>query len=183
MRFRDHSGISLTICKQSAPRPRQITTPTPRHLIFTGRMLFLVPKQRCSKHWRTIIRSTVMALLPGTCQFGRGLCWAGRWRRDSWAAHTCDNPTAAALHWPPTTPSLSGCPARTVQHDRIRPATGLPVAPRESAWVFVAVSNSIVPPPAESLWLIAIMVSPFFESPIFLAIVWTHDVIHGTGST
>jgi len=34
MRFQDHSGISWTICKQSAPRPRQITTPTPRHLIF-----------------------------------------------------------------------------------------------------------------------------------------------------
>ena len=28
------SGISWTICKQSAPRSRQITTPTPRHSIF-----------------------------------------------------------------------------------------------------------------------------------------------------
>jgi len=34
------SGISWTICKQSAPRSRQITTPTPHHSIFTGRMLF-----------------------------------------------------------------------------------------------------------------------------------------------
>ena len=31
----------LTICKQSAPRFRQITTPAPHHSIFTGRVLFL----------------------------------------------------------------------------------------------------------------------------------------------
>ena len=41
------SGISWTICKQSAPRSRQITTPTPHRSIFTGRMLFLVPNQQC----------------------------------------------------------------------------------------------------------------------------------------
>jgi len=41
------SGISWTICKQSAPRSRQITTPTPHHSIFTGRMLFLMPNQQC----------------------------------------------------------------------------------------------------------------------------------------
>jgi len=34
-----YSGISWTICKQSAPRSRQTTTPTPHHSIFTGRML------------------------------------------------------------------------------------------------------------------------------------------------
>jgi len=37
------AGISWTICKQSAPRSRQTTTPTPHHSIFTGRKLFLVP--------------------------------------------------------------------------------------------------------------------------------------------
>jgi len=31
--------------KQSAPRSRQ--TPTPHHLIFTDRMLFLAPNQQC----------------------------------------------------------------------------------------------------------------------------------------
>ena len=41
------SGISWTICKQSAPRPGQITTPTPYHSIFTGRVLFLTPNQQC----------------------------------------------------------------------------------------------------------------------------------------
>jgi len=41
--FWDGSGISWTICKQSARRSRQITTPTPHHSIFTGWMLFLMP--------------------------------------------------------------------------------------------------------------------------------------------
>ena len=43
------SGISWTICKQSAPHSRQITTP---HLItqfFTGLMLFLAPNQQCQR--------------------------------------------------------------------------------------------------------------------------------------
>jgi len=43
MGFGDGSGISWTICKQSALRSRQMTTPTPHHPIFTGRMLFLTP--------------------------------------------------------------------------------------------------------------------------------------------
>jgi len=41
------SGISWTIHKQSAPHSIQITTPTPHHSIFTGRMLFLMPNQQC----------------------------------------------------------------------------------------------------------------------------------------
>ena len=41
------SSISWTICKQSAPRSRKITTPTPHHPIFTGRMLLLMPNQQC----------------------------------------------------------------------------------------------------------------------------------------
>jgi len=36
-----------TICKQSALRCRQITTPAPHHSIFTIRMLFLMPNQHC----------------------------------------------------------------------------------------------------------------------------------------
>ena len=44
----DSSGISWTICKQSAPHSRQITTPTPHHSIFTSWMLFLTPNQQCS---------------------------------------------------------------------------------------------------------------------------------------
>ena len=46
----DGSGISWTICKRSAPRSRQITTPTPHHSIFTGRTLFLMPKQQCQSN-------------------------------------------------------------------------------------------------------------------------------------
>ena len=41
------SGISWNICKQSAPRSRQITTPTSYHSIFAGQMLFLMPNQQC----------------------------------------------------------------------------------------------------------------------------------------
>jgi len=41
------SSISWTICKQSAPRSRQTTTPTPHHSIFTDWMLFLTPNQQC----------------------------------------------------------------------------------------------------------------------------------------
>jgi len=39
--------ISWTICKQSAPRYREITAPTPHHLIFTGWLLFLKTNQQC----------------------------------------------------------------------------------------------------------------------------------------
>ena len=38
-------GISWTTCKQYAPCSRQITILEPHHSIFTGRMLFLMPKQ------------------------------------------------------------------------------------------------------------------------------------------
>jgi len=41
------SGISWTICKQSAPHSRQTTTPAPHHSIFTGHMLFLTLSQQC----------------------------------------------------------------------------------------------------------------------------------------
>ena len=44
------SGISWTICKHSAPRSRQITTPTPHHLIFIGWMLFIMPCQHCQNN-------------------------------------------------------------------------------------------------------------------------------------
>ena len=43
----DGSGISWTICKQYAPRSRQITTPTPHHPIFAGQVLFLTTNQQC----------------------------------------------------------------------------------------------------------------------------------------
>ena len=48
MGFWNGSGISGTICKQSAPHSRQITTcaPTPHHSIFTGWMLFTTTNQQ-----------------------------------------------------------------------------------------------------------------------------------------
>jgi len=48
MEFWHGSGISWTIkCKQSDPHSREITSPTFRHTIFTGRKLFLTPGQQC----------------------------------------------------------------------------------------------------------------------------------------
>jgi len=40
MGFGGGNGIHWTMCKQSAPHSRQITTPTPHHSIFIGRMIF-----------------------------------------------------------------------------------------------------------------------------------------------
>jgi len=37
----------LDCVQESAPRSRQITTPTPHHSIFTDWTLFLMPKQQC----------------------------------------------------------------------------------------------------------------------------------------
>ena len=45
--FGDGSGISWTICKQSAPLFRQIITSTLHPSIFTDWMLFLMPNQQC----------------------------------------------------------------------------------------------------------------------------------------
>ena len=56
MGFWDGGSISWTICKQSAPRSSQITTPTPHHSIFTGRLLFLAPNQQCQSTKGTIAR-------------------------------------------------------------------------------------------------------------------------------
>jgi len=38
------------ISKQSTPRSRQTTTPTPHQSILTGWMLFLTPSQQCQSH-------------------------------------------------------------------------------------------------------------------------------------
>jgi len=57
MGFGDGSGISWTVSKQSAPRSRQITTPTPRQSIFTGRMLFLSPHQQRQSTESNVMRN------------------------------------------------------------------------------------------------------------------------------
>ena len=38
------ASAAWTICKQFAPRSRQITTPTPHH---SGRKLFVAPNKQC----------------------------------------------------------------------------------------------------------------------------------------
>ena len=67
MVFGDGNGISWTIHKQSAPHFRQITTSTPRHSIFTGRMLFPTPNLQCQStevlHEKVRKKSACMHLL------------------------------------------------------------------------------------------------------------------------
>jgi len=57
MGFWDGSCISWTMSKQSAPRSRQITTPTPRQSTFTGRMLFLTPHQQRQSTESNVMRN------------------------------------------------------------------------------------------------------------------------------
>ena len=53
------SGISWTICKQSAPCSRQITTPATHHSIFPGRMLFPTPNQQCQSTDGRLLRQII----------------------------------------------------------------------------------------------------------------------------
>jgi len=64
----DGSGISWTICKQSAPCSRQITTPTSHHSIFTGRMLLQTPNQTVSKQWRTNCKYSIYTQIQAHSQ-------------------------------------------------------------------------------------------------------------------
>jgi len=52
--FWDGSDISWTICKQSAPQSRQMTTPTPHHSIFYRPDALPDSLPTVSKHWRHI---------------------------------------------------------------------------------------------------------------------------------
>jgi len=51
------SGINWAISK-SAPRSRQITTPTPHHSVFTGWMPFLPPNQQRQSTEGTALKVT-----------------------------------------------------------------------------------------------------------------------------
>jgi len=50
--FGDGSGTSWTICKQSAPRSRETTTPTPHHSIFYRPDALPDAQPTVSKQWR-----------------------------------------------------------------------------------------------------------------------------------
>jgi len=55
------SGISWTVCKQSAPRSRQITTPTPRHWFFYRPDALPDTQPAVSQHWRLTQNATKIA--------------------------------------------------------------------------------------------------------------------------
>jgi len=63
--IRDGSGISWTIRKQSAPRSRQITTPTFHHSMFTGHVLILTPNQQRQSTEGTLTQSRSRLLKSG----------------------------------------------------------------------------------------------------------------------
>ena len=69
MGFWDGSGISGTICKQSAPLCEQITTPTPIHSIITGRMLFLMPNRQCQSTEGNSTGDVLLLLSRKCCAF------------------------------------------------------------------------------------------------------------------
>jgi len=83
------SGISWAICKQSAPRSRQITTPAPHHSVFTGQMPFLPPNQQHETLCQTLSTQKILprqvdhdvnktrlwSLLTTPTTFMRRGCW------------------------------------------------------------------------------------------------------------
>ena len=57
------------MCKQSAPRSRQITMPAPFHSIFTGFMLFLTPNQQCqSTQGNSVCHIKLVACVSEPCR-------------------------------------------------------------------------------------------------------------------
>ena len=71
------NGISWTICKQSASRSRQITTSTPHHSIFTGRILFQTPKQQCQSTKAQALKVQKNSKNTTQCRKTRSLWQAG----------------------------------------------------------------------------------------------------------
>ena len=69
------SGISWTICKQSASRSRHITTPTPHYSIFTHQTLFLMPNQR---HQST--EDTLNLSITQCNSHAKDITWHKHWR-------------------------------------------------------------------------------------------------------
>ena len=66
------SGFSWTICKQSAPHSTQITTSTPHHSIFAGRMLFLAPSQQCQSTEGIVLKLIVVLYFVAVDSAGSG---------------------------------------------------------------------------------------------------------------
>ena len=120
MGFWDGSGISWTICKQSAPHSRQITIPTPHHSIFTGRMLILTPNQQCLAAVRTnAVSEKQTQQLPSTdaCLQSAALYSVhelARVRRSFWHGETgrwCRTGVGAAAGTVGLSPASGGCHA------------------------------------------------------------------------
>jgi len=63
------SGISWTTYKQSTPCSRQITTPTPPHSIFTGRMRLQTPNKQCQSTENKFYKYYYQLRFTAVCAF------------------------------------------------------------------------------------------------------------------
>jgi len=68
MGFLGRNGISWTICKQSAPRSKQITTPTPHHSIFYKPDPLSGAHQQCQSTEGISILTVEKKLLGSSCK-------------------------------------------------------------------------------------------------------------------
>ena len=91
------SGISWTICKQSAPRSRQITTSTPHHSIFTGRMLFLTPNQQCQSTEGKLPECSGRQQTQSECVCVRACGYRGAQRYGSSSVSATSSPSGSEL--------------------------------------------------------------------------------------
>jgi len=83
------SGISWTICKQSASRSRQITTSTPHRSIFIGQLLFLMPNQQCESSEGTSTEGTMQKQKSNdkTRNQKRNRCVQKQWQSAEWRVY------------------------------------------------------------------------------------------------
>ena len=85
MGFWGGSGISWTICKQSAPRFRQITTPRPHQSIFYK--LYALPDAQ--PNGVKALKAVELSLKVGTSKF---------WKRQLGVADDCDKQTTMPVY-------------------------------------------------------------------------------------
>jgi len=93
-----YSGISWTTYKQSAPRYRQITTPTPHQWIFTDRMLFLMPNQQCQSTEGTYSSKYISLVIFSTTSFGAFSALTVLLRRMKAVSHSASRSIIAKTH-------------------------------------------------------------------------------------
>ena len=70
------SDISWTICKQSAPHSRHITTPAPHHSVFYRPDALPATQPAASEHWRQSIQAHSFLCTLFERSWASVLCWS-----------------------------------------------------------------------------------------------------------